>query len=91
MLLRQAYRVTPFVGVWIETKCAPPIPDKIKVTPFVGVWIETFGMKNGGEYKGVTPFVGVWIETKQQNPKAMEKKSHPSWVCGLKPYRHKST
>ena len=34
-------KVTPFVGVWIETcfdKCNAPDSD---VTPFVGVWIET--------------------------------------------------
>ena len=34
-------RVTPYVGVWIETDLItyPPVP--VHVTPYVGVWIET--------------------------------------------------
>ena len=34
--------VTPFVGVWIETKGRSEILLNQGVTPFVGVWIETF-------------------------------------------------
>ena len=34
-------RVTPFVGVWIETR-RPGTAELVSiVTPFVGVWIET--------------------------------------------------
>ena len=33
--------VTPFVGVWIETRTSIFIGGDDKVTPFVGVWIET--------------------------------------------------
>ena len=55
--------VTPFVGVWIETKDQIEYSSAIIVTPFVGVWIETL-KENGGIFEhGVTPFVGVWIET----------------------------
>ena len=32
----------------------------------------------------VTPYVGVWIETWQKYWDAMNSKSHPTWVCGLK-------
>ena len=32
----------------------------------------------------VAPFVGVWIEIKKQREKIIEKKSLPSWECGLK-------
>ena len=32
----------------------------------------------------VTPFVGVWIETQMHLNYSQAKKSHPSWVCGLK-------
>ena len=35
------HKVTPFVGVWIETLGAVDAYFKIYVTPFVGVWIET--------------------------------------------------
>ena len=35
-------RVTPFVGVWIETRYFVLGMNKYYVTPFVGVWIETF-------------------------------------------------
>ena len=33
--------VTPFVGVWIETRVFGNILNNRSVTPFVGVWIET--------------------------------------------------
>ena len=33
----------------------------------------------------VTPCVGVWIETTGFNALATSGKSHPAWVCGLKP------
>ena len=33
--------VTPFVGVWIETKLLQMLGYGNFVTPFVGVWIET--------------------------------------------------
>ena len=34
-------KVTPFVGVWIETCCSYGNYCRYIVTPFVGVWIET--------------------------------------------------
>ena len=34
--------VTPFVGVWIETREYYIKKIEIEVTPFVGVWIETY-------------------------------------------------
>ena len=34
-------RVTPFVGVWIETVVMTSTWRSLTVTPFVGVWIET--------------------------------------------------
>ena len=34
-------RVTPFVGVWIETQFKRLNYCPFSVTPFVGVWIET--------------------------------------------------
>ena len=34
-------KVTPCVGVWIETGGNDMIFDTIRVTPCVGVWIET--------------------------------------------------
>ena len=36
-----AVGVTPFVGVWIETRSPPKACRSSQVTPFVGVWIET--------------------------------------------------
>ena len=33
----------------------------------------------------VTPCVGVWIETSKPLTRNPLKKSHPAWVCGLKP------
>ena len=34
-------QVTPYVGVWIETKSTLSMTYYQKVTPYVGVWIET--------------------------------------------------
>mgnify|MGYP007016403295 CR=1 FL=1 len=40
MVIRTA-KVTPFVGVWIETFSVNVNTFAHTVTPFVGVWIET--------------------------------------------------
>ena len=55
--------VTPFVGVWIETRLRIVLRLCRGVTPFVGVWIETTLIIKQNEKTPVTPFVGVWIET----------------------------
>ena len=39
--MRYWLKVTPFVGVWIETKAFTNKFILPAVTPFVGVWIET--------------------------------------------------
>ena len=55
--------VTPFVGVWIETRRLNLHYQRPGVTPFVGVWIETSCAPACQSAYKVTPFVGVWIET----------------------------
>ena len=76
--------VTPFVGVWIETRISRGMSRAIRVTPFVGVWIETANHEHKKNGKPVTPFVGVWIETRLMLVVHGCPRSHPSWVCGLK-------
>ena len=44
------FKVTPFVGVWIETFASDGTIQPSVVTPFVGVWIETIG-KAENEYE----------------------------------------
>ena len=79
------FEVTPFVGVWIETLDFCNFSIHVLVTPFVGVWIETTKRALRDNLECVTPFVGVWIETSdKKHLTAMQYKSHPSWVCGLK-------
>ena len=56
-------KVTPFVGVWIETHERLFGEHRKTVTPFVGVWIETSMININEQVNQVTPFVGVWIET----------------------------
>ena len=57
------YKVTPFVGVWIEIEDTLQFSGLVIVTPFVGVWIEICTMvKVWLTNYQVTPFVGVWIE-----------------------------
>ena len=59
--------VTPFVGVWIETKASCLF--------FASTWSHpswVCGLKRNGirlklEQFNVTPFVGVWIETTEAN------------------------
>ena len=76
--------VTPFVGVWIETGIGKSVASDLKVTPFVGVWIETKLICTFATGMRVTPFVGVWIETLNHQKFLHQRRSHPSWVCGLK-------
>ncbi len=38
---RKDYKVTPRVGVWIETRISSLMQETMSVTPRVGVWIET--------------------------------------------------
>ena len=80
-----AGRVTPFVGVWIETLGNAKELGVEGVTPFVGVWIETSEYFQPEFDNLVTPFVGVWIETGKHWMTSAKPTSHPSWVCGLKP------
>ena len=56
-------RVTPCVGVWIETNNRSTIVIASRVTPCVGVWIETNPREKTSHEHDVTPCVGVWIET----------------------------
>ena len=57
------FKVTPHVGVWIETLNVPQNYRAQIVTPHVGVWIETKIKQRRSIHNGVTPHVGVWIET----------------------------
>ena len=84
VILRRLARVTPFVGVWIETTPPPSGKSWLDVTPFVGVWIETRTFSTLITSILVTPFVGVWIETVDDKNNPLRTSSHPSWVCGLK-------
>ena len=57
------YIVTPYVGVWIETRMWTYFAMLPHVTPYVGVWIETRTRHRSHSAYIVTPYVGVWIET----------------------------
>ena len=58
----------------------------LQVTPCMGVWIETLKVCANLCAWRVTPCMGVWIETPYLCTFAARKKSHPVWVCGLKPW-----
>ena len=57
-----------------------------EVTPYVGVWIETSHQVPYALFPIVTPYVGVWIETDGVMAAFPTSVSHPTWVCGLKPF-----
>ena len=65
-LKRFVKRVTPCVGVWIETGNKVWLQNPCWVTPCVGVWIETIWNGLFFMFGGVTPCVGVWIETREE-------------------------
>ena len=75
------------MGVWIETNVVSIPLHELIVTPYVGVWIETKNPREALDRGLVTPYVGVWIETPSSNVWPFSKKSHPTWVCGLKLFR----
>ncbi len=77
-------KVTPCVGVWIETPEAGTWSYPDQVTPCVGVWIETYIITYCNLHTYVTPCVGVWIETGKDIAYRYSQLSHPAWVCGLK-------
>ena len=59
-------KVTPCMGVWIETTLEQYYTGDTDVTPCMGVWIETlYDLKNVWVH-GVTPCMGVWIETNME-------------------------
>ena len=75
------HRVTPHVGVWIETDLLLHPGDDSMVTPHVGVWIETRGWNNMKCQEVVTPHVGVWIETLFGETPYKEERRHTSCRC----------
>ncbi len=77
-------KVTPFVGVWIET--IEPLWNRKKhiVTPFVGVWIETLGNAKKLGVIGSHPSWVCGLKQVLAGSGKAHQLSHPSWVCGLK-------
>ena len=58
-----AVKVTPCMGVWIETILGYIDAEASHVTPCMGVWIETCRWCADRLRPPVTPCMGVWIET----------------------------
>ena len=73
--------VTPYVGVWIETRSRVLQPKRLKVTPYVGVWIETILLPLTSVAISVTPYVGVWIETEANRVIKQAESSHTLRGC----------
>ena len=73
------------MGVWIETTLDKVFGRCLEVTPCMGVWIETRVDLVTAQNQSVTPCMGVWIETYEAIDRQNSFKSHPVWVCGLKP------
>ena len=60
------------------------LPLVIEVAPHVGAWIEIHSLLPNGLTSTVAPHVGAWIEMYIAANKMKERKSHPTWVRGLK-------
>ena len=82
--LSERQRVTPCMGVWIETPFWDIGCICDTVTPCMGVWIETYANLNKVNHKPSHP---VWVCGLKQPYRITAKRdimSHPVWVCGLK-------
>ena len=76
--------VAPYVGAWIETDVQLQKIENGLVAPYVGAWIETFYPDKVFTLSGVAPYVGAWIETCTYRVARNARRSHPTWVRGLK-------
>ena len=76
--------VTPFVGVWIETRQAVCWMPWHLVTPFVGVWIETEYCCPDTKLGTSHPSWVCGLKLFREQSRRPWHQSHPSWVCGLK-------
>ena len=77
-------KVTPCVGVWIETFAPSSKPCLYPVTPCVGVWIETLFLTSVRPNSESHP---AWVCGLKQIGAFKANRSiesHPAWVCGLK-------
>ncbi len=83
-IFRAAYRVTPRVGAWIETRHVFNILGGSHVAPRVGAWIETHVLQLSRHGCRVAPRVGAWIETIARSPTPCVNWSRPVWARGLK-------
>ena len=77
-------RVTPFVGVWIETLDDGSKSWLQRVTPFVGVWIETWDTYSSRRSPESHPSWVCGLKLARCRDISFLCRSHPSWVCGLK-------
>ena len=79
------YYVTPYVGVWIETRLIYVIKHSVKVTPYVGVWIETKML--GHTNIRTTQSLLMWecgLKHDLNRIMIALKESLLMWECGLK-------
>ena len=84
LLLSISSLVAPLVGAGIETDEEYEKRKRENVAPLVGAWIETLYGLDRFTLPSVAPLVGAWIETFAGTEHNDHRKSHPSWVRGLK-------
>ena len=83
---KEAFSVTPYMGVWIEIKINSPV----QVFSFASLPTWECGLKCIHKYTSnnffcVTPYMGVWIEIEAFNATlGNDIRSLPTWECGLK-------
>ena len=56
----------------------------VDVAPHVGAWIEISSPRRSARQVSVAPHVGAWIEMLSNSSFRRSRKSHPTWVRGLK-------
>ena len=77
--------VTPYVGVWIETKGLRIRVNSIDVTPYVGVWIETTRQYPQNSQKASLLMWECGLKLNGNNAYYRVPASLLMWECGLKP------
>ena len=77
--------VAPYLGAWIEIEVLLTNGCVMYVAPYLGAWIEIGHHDDDHRDTGhVAPYLGAWIEIHLQKDDFLSKKSHPTWVRGLK-------
>ncbi len=74
-------KVTPFVGVWIETVVVFVVSNNLMSHPSWVCGLKQKYVDARAKVNNVTPFVGVWIETRNRTKPLLPQTGHTLRGC----------